>query len=605
MLRMTGNAREDTCRAIAAAGLAVLLVLAATPLRAQAEDATGIAVVGETESSVDSGSSNETELSTLDASASNIASGTWGTCPWEISSNGTLTIHPGYGSSYSHDPSYAGSYYLVPWKDWRDSIKAIKVVAESGRKVVVPDTALGLFAHLPNLVSADLSGLDTSAARDIRYLFHDCPKLASANVASLDVSNVWYLSWMFACCESLSSLDVSSWDTSNVDDMTCMFLDCFSLTALDLSGWNTQFAKSAMDGMFSGTTLSEFRVGKSYVSNGEEGVPESRASDGRWYSASAKQWFTRAEVASRGVADTYTIDGPAPVDVKKATITVADQNYTGKALKPAPTVKHGGKTLKAGTDYTVSYKNNVNVGTATVTITGKGNYTGSKSANFQIIGPFFLDADPADTDNHGAEVDWMGTSGISTGWEVSGGREFRGRQNVTRCDFAAFLYRLGDLADDGERNDSNALTDDQVKATLAKVSDCSPDKTSHAAEVAWMIREGISTGWPDKGKSTVSFRPGASMARQDMAAFLYRFADLQDNKKQDRSLKKGAEQVTFKDVKSGDEANHATEVEWLASIGVTKGWSVSGGTYEFRGKKTVARQDMAAFMYRLNTYLRG
>ena len=48
------------------------------------------------------------------------------------------------------------------------------------------------------------------------------------------------------------------------------------------------------------------------------------------------------------------------------------------------TVKDGTKTLVNGTDYTVKYSNNVNVGTATVTVTGKGNYTGSKSTNFKI-----------------------------------------------------------------------------------------------------------------------------------------------------------------------------------------------------------------------------
>ncbi len=70
--------------------------------------------------------------------------------------------------------------------------------------------------------------------------------------------------------------------------------------------------------------------------------------------------------------------------VSGASVTVAAQTYAGKALKPAPTVKVGGRTLKSGTDYTVSYKNNTAVGTATVTITGKGGYSGSKKASFKI-----------------------------------------------------------------------------------------------------------------------------------------------------------------------------------------------------------------------------
>ncbi|MDO4859394.1 MAG: hypothetical protein Q4A48_00020 [Bacillota bacterium] len=71
--------------------------------------------------------------------------------------------------------------------------------------------------------------------------------------------------------------------------------------------------------------------------------------------------------------------------ISKATIKgITAKTYTGKALKPAPKVVLKGKTLKAGKDYTVSYKKNVNVGTATVVIKGKGSYTGTKTKTFKI-----------------------------------------------------------------------------------------------------------------------------------------------------------------------------------------------------------------------------
>ena len=70
--------------------------------------------------------------------------------------------------------------------------------------------------------------------------------------------------------------------------------------------------------------------------------------------------------------------------ISGATVSVATQTYTGKALTPKPTVKVGSITLREGTDYTLSYASNVNVGTATVTITGKGNYTGTRTATFKI-----------------------------------------------------------------------------------------------------------------------------------------------------------------------------------------------------------------------------
>ena len=65
-------------------------------------------------------------------------------------------------------------------------------------------------------------------------------------------------------------------------------------------------------------------------------------------------------------------------------VTVNDQVYTGKEIQPAVKVEYGGKTLNKGNDYTVNYSNNMDIGTASVTVTGKGNYTGTKSATFKI-----------------------------------------------------------------------------------------------------------------------------------------------------------------------------------------------------------------------------
>lgn len=72
-------------------------------------------------------------------------------------------------------------------------------------------------------------------------------------------------------------------------------------------------------------------------------------------------------------------------DISGVTIgTIANQPYTGSAITPDPAeVKDGATTLVKGTDYTVSCADKY-VGTATLTITGKGNYTGTKAANFTI-----------------------------------------------------------------------------------------------------------------------------------------------------------------------------------------------------------------------------
>jgi len=64
---------------------------------------------------------------------------------------------------------------------------------------------------------------------------------------------------------------------------------------------------------------------------------------------------------------------------------VANQTYSGSALTPALVVLDGSTALTLGTDYTVAYTNNTNVGTATATITGIGNYSGTKTQNFSIV----------------------------------------------------------------------------------------------------------------------------------------------------------------------------------------------------------------------------
>ncbi len=88
---------------------------------------------------------------------------------------------------------------------------------------------------------------------------------------------------------------------------------------------------------------------------------------------------------------TYKIKGSLGRAATQVTVAkITDKTYTGSEIKPAVTVKAMGTagkvvTLKAGTDYTVTYASNMNVGIAKVTITGKGNYAGTKNLTFKIV----------------------------------------------------------------------------------------------------------------------------------------------------------------------------------------------------------------------------
>ena len=75
-------------------------------------------------------------------------------------------------------------------------------------------------------------------------------------------------------------------------------------------------------------------------------------------------------------------------DISMADVEIDDRIiYTGNELRPSCRLRFRNILLSEGIDYVLSYANNVNVGTATVVITGVGNFKGSKSAQFAIVEP--------------------------------------------------------------------------------------------------------------------------------------------------------------------------------------------------------------------------
>ena len=72
-------------------------------------------------------------------------------------------------------------------------------------------------------------------------------------------------------------------------------------------------------------------------------------------------------------------------NISNCTITdIPNQIYTGKVIEPIVTLNDGSSLLVKEKDYIITYQNNINAGTATATIKGKGNYTGTKRINFII-----------------------------------------------------------------------------------------------------------------------------------------------------------------------------------------------------------------------------
>jgi surface protein len=81
--------------------------------------------------------------------------------------------------------------------------------------------------------------------------------------------------------------------------------------------------------------------------------------------------------------DDIPTDGEIPKGLWIATI--ADTEYIGENITPDAHVYDSTVRLRAGKDYTIHYKNNKNAGEATITVTGKGNYSGKETAIFNIL----------------------------------------------------------------------------------------------------------------------------------------------------------------------------------------------------------------------------
>ncbi|MBW3091157.1 InlB B-repeat-containing protein [Bifidobacterium miconisargentati] len=184
--------------------------------------------------------------------------------------------------------------------------------------------------------------------------------------------------------------------------------------------------------------------------------------------------------------------------------------------------------------------------------------------------------DVNDLTPHHDDIQWLADTGISTGWNTSKGKEFRGMNTVVRQDMAAFLYRLAG---------SPTFDVSKAKNPFADVT----EKTSHYKEILWLADTGIAKGYV-AANGTVTFGGMTPVYRQDMAAFLHRLADYQQANPQLSG------NVEFVDV--NEKTPHYQDIEWLARTGVSTGWNEDDGA-KFHGERYVVRQDMAAFLHRM------
>ena len=303
-----------------------------------------------------------------------------------------------------------------------------------------------------SLSSLDLSSFDTSKVTGMSHMFYGCSRLSSLNLSSFDTSKVTGMSYMFYGCSSLASLDLSGFSTAKVVDMSGVFSGCSSLASLDLSGFSTakvvdmsfllhgcsslqevNFGSintsnvSKMSGMLDGAySLRKVILGDKFTFNGRDvsrmcslPTPKGNGITGLWVSSADGKAYAPDEIPNN-VAATYTAQMKS--EVPKTSISESmfavdtrAKTYTGSPIKPS--VSSG--SLQQGTDYGVSYFENVNAGEGTILITGAGNYTGQITYSFRID-PIQVDAPKAAADLVYSGAEQVGVA-PSDDYEVAGG----------------------------------------------------------------------------------------------------------------------------------------------------------------------------------------
>lgn len=211
-----------------------------------------------------------------------------------------------------------------------------------------------MFSENANLKKVILpNGFFTSQMEDLEEMFSRNPMLEEIVFGNnIDTSNVKVLKGMFVECPSLTRFELpAGFNIGDEADATEMFSDCINLIILDLSKITVSETANTTD-MFKG--------------------------------CDKLTGIIRNDVSTE---DIESIDDVP--DVLWVTAIPKSVDYTGSAITfPNMKVFWGKTLLKQGTDYTVKYSNNVKAGdsedTASVTITGKGNYTGSIVKRFSI-----------------------------------------------------------------------------------------------------------------------------------------------------------------------------------------------------------------------------
>ena len=246
-------------------------------------------------------------------------------------------------------------------------------------------------------------------------LFNRCTSLESIEIPDSVISIGRYA---FSNCTRLKSIKIPNTVKEIGSDA---FYCCNNLRSVKLPNGLISIGKNAF--IFC-TSLDSIKIPNSVASIGNYAFSENTILNVEWDSY-ARQY------AQENNFKFSAIDG---IDISILSLNkIPNQTYTGKTIKPKLTIKDGIKVLDEDIDYILSYSNNKEVGTATITIKGIGRYCGTKNVTFKIV--------PNDINLHWAEntiIDFI-DKGYINGYSDG---TFRPNNSITRAEFVKIVNNM-------------------------------------------------------------------------------------------------------------------------------------------------------------------
>ena len=281
----------------------------------------------------------------------------------------------------------------------------------------------------------------------------------------------------------------------------------------------------------------------------------------------------------------------------------ARETYTGSAIEPAVTVTVGDKVLVANTDYVVSYEDNVEPGTAKVTVTGQGDYEGMVELSFEIVS-----ADTSELEgalkvaeaSRAATVASVDGSDVYVGsyWApqdaidaidaaIAAAREALAKTPSTEAEIADAVTALNEAVEafEAARQEGTTPVPEPLRFTDVDYS------SWYAPGVDFVAGRGLMTGY----EGTTVFGVGNALTRGELATILWRYACPDEAASYDPANAKDTTGIAG----SADGMFYTAAANWAVEKGVITGFERPDGTFDFAADRPVTFEQLVTILGRL------